>query len=138
MAKQRMAIIGLGMAVGPHAKSFVDLKDRVEIATAFSPTEARRTAFAETYKFPVSGDLDAIFADKSIDCVAILTPPNSHRDLVLAAAKAGKHVLLEKPLEITTARAEEMVKACSGAGVTFGVVLQHRFRAPGIEAARNP
>ena len=84
-------------------------------STAYSPTEARRKAFADKYKFPVSGDLDAIWADKSIDCVAILTPPNAHRDLVLAAAKAGKHVLLEKPLEITTARAEEMVKACRDA-----------------------
>ena len=133
MTKHRMAVIGLGMAVGPHAKSYVDLKDRLEIVTAYSPTEARRKAFADKYKFPVSGDLDAIWADKSIDCVAILTPPNAHRDLVLAAAKAGKHVFLEKPLEITTARAEEMVKACRDAGVTFGVCLQHRFRKPGLK-----
>jgi UDP-N-acetyl-2-amino-2-deoxyglucuronate dehydrogenase len=81
----------------------------------------------------VSGDLDAIWADNSIDCVAILTPPNSHLELVLEAAKAGKHVLLEKPLEITTKRAEEMVKACRDAGVTFGVTLQHRFRKPGLK-----
>lgn len=121
------------MAVAPHAKSFADLKDRVEVVAGFSPTEARRKSFADKYKFPVSGDLDAIWADKSIDCVAILTPPNSHRDLVLAAAKAGKHVLLEKPLEISTARAEEMVKACRDARLVFGVVLQHRFRAPGVK-----
>src|SRR5689334_6523838 len=133
MAKHRMAVIGLGMAIQPHAKSFVDLKDRLEIAAAYSPTQARREAFAAKWPFPVAGDLDAIFADKSIDCVAILTPPNSHRELVLAAAKAGKHVLLEKPLEITTARAEDMVKACRDAGLTFGVVLQHRFRAPGVK-----
>ena len=133
MAKHRMAVIGLGMAVLPHAKSFIDLKDRLEIVAGYSPTEARRKAFAEKWSFPVSGDLDAIFADKSIDCVAILTPPNSHRDLVLAAAKSGKHVLLEKPLEISTARAEDMVKACRDAGLTFGVVLQHRFRAPGVK-----
>ena len=133
MTKHRMAVIGLGMAVAPHAKSFTDLKDRVEIVSGFSPTEARRKAFADKYKFPVSGDLDAIWADKSIDCVAILTPPNSHRDLVLAAAKAGKHVLLEKPLEISTARAQDMVKACRDAKVTFGVVLQHRFRQSGLK-----
>lgn len=133
MAKHRMAVIGLGMAVLPHAKSFIDLADRLEIVAGYSPTQARREAFTEKWKFPVSGDLDAIFADKSIDCVAILTPPNSHRDLVLAAAKAGKHVLLEKPLEISTPRAEDMVKACRDAKLTFGVVLQHRFRAPGVK-----
>src|SRR5215207_6323593 len=132
MAKHRMAVIGLGMAVLPHAKSYIDLSDRLEIVAGYSPTQARREAFADKYKFPVSGDLDAIWADKSIDCVAILTPPNSHLELVLEAAKARKHVLLEKPLEITTARAEEMLKACRDAKVTFGVVLQHRFRAPGV------
>ena len=128
MQKHRIAVIGLGMAVTPHAKSLVDLKDRVEVAAAFSPSETRRKSFGEKFAFPLSGDLGAILADKSIDCVEILTPPNTHLDLVRRAAAAGKHVLLEKPLEITTARAVDLVDACGAAGVTLGVVLQHRFR----------
>jgi len=82
MLKHRIAVIGLGMAVTPHAKSLVDLKDRVEVVAAFSPSEARRKSFAEKFPFPLAGDLDAILADKSIDCVEILTPPNTHLDLV--------------------------------------------------------
>ncbi len=101
MPKHRIAIIGLGMAVTPHAKSLVDLKDRVEVVAAFSPSEARRKAFGEKFPFPLAGSLDAILADKSIDCVEILTPPNTHLDLVRKCAAAGKHILLEKPLEIT-------------------------------------
>ena len=90
-------------------------RDRVEVAAAFSPTPARREAFAEAYGFPVSGDLDAILADRSIDAVMILTPPNTHLELVRQAASAGKHILLEKPLEISIERAES-VGRCRGGG----------------------
>jgi UDP-N-acetyl-2-amino-2-deoxyglucuronate dehydrogenase len=118
------------MAVTPHAKSLVDLKDRADVVYAFSPTEARRRAFAEKFPFPLADDLDCVFADESVDAVLILTPPNTHLDLVRRAAEAGKHVLLEKPLEITTERSLEIVRVCRAAGVTLGVVLQHRFRPP--------
>jgi predicted dehydrogenase len=133
--KHRLAILGLGMAVAPHAKSLLDLRDRIEVAAAYSPTAARRDTFAKQFDFPLAADLDAILADPSIDIVAVLTPPNTHRDIVLRAAKAGKHVLLEKPLEISTARAVELVEACEAAGVALGVVLQHRFRPAGSKLA---
>jgi predicted dehydrogenase len=132
MAQRRLAIIGLGMAVTPHARSLLDLRERVEVAAAYSPSEGRRADFAARYPFPPAGSLDAILADPSIDIVAILTPPNTHLDLVLRAAAAGKHVLLEKPIEITTQRAVELVRVCREAGVKLGVVLQHRFRPAGI------
>jgi UDP-N-acetyl-2-amino-2-deoxyglucuronate dehydrogenase len=133
MPKHRIAIIGLGMAVTPHAKSLIDLKDRVEVAAAFSPSAARRKAFGETFAFPLVGDLDAILADNSIDCVEILTPPNTHLDLVRRCAAAGKHILLEKPLEITTERSVALVEAAEKAGVMLGVMLQHRFRPAGMK-----
>ena len=135
MARHRLALIGLGMAVVPHAKSLLDLADRVEVAAAFSRTEARRRAFAQNFPFPLSDDLEAILADRSIDILAILTPPNTHLDLVRRAAAARKHVLLEKPVEITTTRAVAAVRACREAGVTLGVVLQHRFRPAAQELA---
>jgi len=90
MPKHRIALIGLGMAVAPHAKSLIDLKDRVEVACAFSPSEGRRKAFGEKFPFPQTDRLDAILADTSIDAVAILTPPNTHLDLVRRCADAGK------------------------------------------------
>jgi predicted dehydrogenase len=133
MPKHRIAIIGLGMAVTPHAKSLVDLKDRVEVVAAFSPSAARRAAFAEKFAFPAADNLDAILGDKSIDCVEILTPPNTHLDLVRKCAEAGKHILLEKPLEITTERSLALVEAARKAGVTLGVMLQHRFRPAALK-----
>jgi predicted dehydrogenase len=128
MAKHRIAIIGLGMAVTPHAKSYRDLADRVKVAAAFSPTASRREAFAARFGFPVADTIEAIWNDRSIDAVTILTPPNTHLELVERAAQAGKHVLLEKPLDVSTERAIKLVEACRKAGVTLGVTLQHRFR----------
>jgi predicted dehydrogenase len=119
--------------VTPHAKSLVDLKDRVEVAAAFAPSEARRKAFGEKFAFPLSADLGAILADESIDCVEILTPPNTHLDLVKRCAAAAKHILLEKPLEVSTERAVALVEAAEKAGVTLGVMLQHRFRPAGMK-----
>ena len=126
--RTRVAVIGLGMAVTPHAQSLRDLADRVEVAAAYSPTPDRRTGFAKRFDFPVTGDLDAIVGDSSIDAALILTPPRTHLPLVERFAAAGKHILLEKPLEADTARAEAVVERCERAGVQLGVVLQHRFR----------
>ena len=128
MTRHRIAMIGLGMAVSPHAKSLLDLQDRVEVAYAFSRSEARRRAFAERFDFPITGDLDRIVDDAAVDAVMILTPPNTHLELVERFAAAGKHILLEKPLERSTERALRLVEAAEGAGVQLGVVFQHRFR----------
>jgi predicted dehydrogenase len=122
----RVALVGLGMAVTPHAESLLDLKDRVEVAYAYSPSAARRGAFAQRFAFPQCDRLETILDDRSVDAVLVLTPPHTHLELVGRLAAAGKHVLLEKPLETSTARAEELVK--KAAEITLGVVLQHRFR----------
>jgi len=133
MKRHRLAIVGLGMAVTPHAKSLIDLAERVEVVTAFTPSAKRRSEFAARFPFPLCESLDAVMSDRTIDAVMILTPPNTHLEIVRQAAAAGKHVLLEKPLEITTARAVEMVELCERAGVTLGIVLQHRFRPAGLK-----
>lgn len=132
MRKMRTAIIGLGMASKPHAESYLALSDRVEVIAAYSPTKSRREKFHKQYGFPVCDDLNSIFNDPSIDYISLLTPPNTHLDLVGKCAEAGKHVLLEKPLEISTARARSLVSTCRDAGVTLGIVLQHRFRPNSI------
>jgi UDP-N-acetyl-2-amino-2-deoxyglucuronate dehydrogenase len=129
--KRRIALIGLGMAVTPHAKSLTDLSDRVEVAYAFSPTRARREAFSQRFPFPTCDSLDAIIEDSSVDSVIVLTPANTHLDIVRRCAAAGKNVLLEKPVEITTERATTLVETCEKAGITLGIVLQHRFRPAG-------
>src|SRR5688572_13821739 len=130
----RVGIVGLGMAVTPHAKSLAELSDRVQVAHAYSPSKERRAAFAERFPFPQCDRLETILEDRSIDAVLVLTPPNTHLDIASRCAAAGKHVLLEKPLEVSTAKAERLVATCSN--VKLGVVLQHRFR-PAAEKLRE-
>ena len=137
MAKTRVAIVGLGMAVAPHGKSLLDLTDLAEVVYAFSPSADRRNQFAQRFPFPQCNRLETILEDPTIEAVGILTPPATHLDLVSRCAEAGKHVLLEKPLEITTARAEELVGICRAAGVTLGIVLQHRHKPAAEHLARE-
>jgi predicted dehydrogenase len=133
MTRRRIALVGLGMAVTPHAKSLADLQDRVEVVWAMSRSQERRAAFAARFPFPTTGDLERIADDRSISAVGVLTPPNTHLEIVEKLAKSGKHILLEKPLDITTERAEALVAA--GAGVKIAVCLQHRFRRAGERLA---
>lgn len=132
----RTGILGLGMGAPPHAQSLLDLKDQVEVVGAFSPTPARRKAFADRFGLPVVDSAEAIFEDTSIDYVIILTPPNSHLELVRQAAAAGKHVLLEKPLDVTLERSRQLVETARQAGIKLGIVFQRRFRTTFSETAR--
>ena len=130
----KVALVGLGMAVAPHAKSLLDLKQRAQVAYAYSPSAARRKSFAERFPFAQCDRFEAILDDRSVDAVLVLTPANTHLEIASRCAAAGKHVLLEKPLEVSTAKAEQLVQACKN--VKLGVVLQHRFR-PAAEKLRE-
>ncbi len=135
MSKTRVGLIGLGMAVTPHAKSLIDLSDRVEVAYAFSRTAERRDAFAARFSFPLADAVDTILGDPTVDAVLLLTTPDCHLDFVRRCAAAGKHILMEKPLEITSERAVRLVDTCREADVRLGIVLQHRFRPASMKLA---
>lgn len=128
MKKPGLVIIGLGPAALPHAKSLLDLGDRVEVIWAASRTHARTDEFAQSFPFPVTNDIDAAINDPAVDIVLVLTPANAHLEIAEKSFNAGKHVLLEKPLDITLQRAERIVARGRSSGRSFGVVLQHRFR----------
>ncbi len=135
MARHRIGMIGLGMALKPHALSLKDLADRVEVAAAFAPSRERREEAAKTWGFPIVDSLAGVLGDKSVDTVLILAPPWTHTDLVAQAAAAGKHVLLEKPVEVNAERATALVETCERAGRTLAIVFQHRFRPAALELA---
>lgn len=124
----RVSIIGLGMAVEPHARSLLELRDQVEVRWAASPSSVRTEAFAARHRLPVTNDVQRAIADPEVDAVLLLTPPNTHLELAQLACEHGKHLLLEKPLDVSLDRAEAIVEAYASANLRLGVVLQHRFR----------
>ncbi len=137
MANERerigLGVVGLGMAAAPHARALKDLGARIDLRGVFARDPGRRAAFAETYGFTAAPSLQALVEDDGLDAVLILTPPNARADLVAAFAGAGKHILMEKPVERTTAAAEAIVRTCAENGVALGIVFQHRFRAGSLK-----
>ncbi len=128
MTKIGVAVIGLGAASQPHAQSLIELKDQFEVIWAASRSAERVAAFAAKFPFPTTIDIDAAIADPKVEAVIVLTPPNAHLDMVEKCLRAGKHVLVEKPLEASTDKAARMVEIAQESGRKPGVVLQHRFR----------
>jgi UDP-N-acetyl-2-amino-2-deoxyglucuronate dehydrogenase len=117
-------------------QSLEELGDRVEIAACFTPSAERRKTFAASSKHRVVDSLAPILSDRSIDVVFVLTPPMSHLELVEHCAEAGKHVLLEKPIDVSSERARRAVGAMEKSGRKFAIMLQHRFRAASQQLAK--
>ncbi|WP_336739823.1 Gfo/Idh/MocA family oxidoreductase [Aureimonas altamirensis] len=134
MSKVRLGLVGLGMASAPHAASLKELAHRVTVAGVYSPSAARREAFAARHGFPTVDDIDDLIGAPDIDAILLLTPPSTHLELVRRAAGAGQHILLEKPLETSLQRAEELVATADAASITLAVVLQRRHRRSLVEA----
>lgn len=124
-----IGIVGLGMVADVHARALADLAGRVEVRGVFARDPIRRAAFAARHGVPEAASIRDMLADPALDAVLLLTPPDARQEIVAAAAAAGKHVLAEKPLERGTAAATAIVETCEAAGVTLGVVFQHRMRA---------
>jgi predicted dehydrogenase len=132
MKKIGLAIIGLGPASQPHSKSLLDLSDRTEVCWAASRSSERSKAYAQQFPFRTTTDIETVINDPAVEAVLVLTPPSSHLEISQRCFAAGKHVLVEKPLELTVARAERLVEVARVSGRRFGVVLQHRFRLASV------
>ena len=123
-----LGVVGAGMGAKPHALALNALKDRVDVRGVWRRDAAALKEFCDTYALPAAESYEALLADPAVDAILILTPPNAREALVAAAAKAGKHVLMEKPVERSTEAAERIVETCDKAGVKLGIIFQHRFR----------
>ncbi len=122
----KVAVIGAGVAAPPHFKSLFDLRETLDLAWVWG-RNAQRLAEAD---LPATARrtmrLDDVVGDPDVEAVLVLTPPHTHLEIVEKLARAGKHVLVEKPLDVTLARAEQLVDVCRRHGVRLAVMLQHR------------
>jgi len=124
----RVGLVGGGMA-GPYfGKSFRALSDRVEFVAFADVREEVAREFAREYgaKYFYT-DYRRILDRKDVDAFFVATPPYLHKEMVVAAAQAGKHVLTEKPLALNLIEADEMIQACDQAGVRLGCIFMYRF-----------
>lgn len=128
MRRKGIALVGLGLAVRPHALSLMDLSAEAEVLYAVSQSQARCAAFAADYPFPTATDLEKALTDERVEAVILLTPPSTHRDLGSRILESGRHLLIEKPVGLVTADAEALQALAEARGLKLGVVFQHRFR----------
>ncbi len=119
-------IIGTGMIGNFHAKAINELPNAKLIA-AFDQVEERAKTFADQYGIKAYSTLDRFLDDPQIDVVTIGTPSGSHMEPTVSAAKFGKHVICEKPLEVTLSRIDEMIEAHQKAGTKLGGVFNSRY-----------
>lgn len=126
----RWGLIGLGGFVRTQIAPAIAHSERATIAACATRRPADALAFARDFDVPhPCSTVEELVNDPNVDAVFIATPNDQHYDAVIAAARAGKHVLCEKPLALSMAEAEHMVRECRNAGVVLRIGLQFRLEA---------
>lgn len=120
-------IIGVGMIADFHAQAIAHTKGGKLVGVATRNLENAR-AFAQRHKVVLATtSVDELVARPDIHVVCVTTPSGAHLEPALAAVRAGKHVVVEKPIEVTTERADELLRAADAAGVKVSPIFQARF-----------
>lgn len=135
-----VALIGAGMIAKTHVAALSAARDiaALKVIVSRHPEKARYLEALCKGQDPIfSTDLAAVAADPSIQMAIVATPPSVRQDVIAELANAGTHILLEKPVGRTVDEARAVVDICDRAGVTLGVLFQHRMRAPSQAAARH-
>jgi 1,5-anhydro-D-fructose reductase (1,5-anhydro-D-mannitol-forming) len=131
----RWGIVGLGWVSTDFTAPAMAKSRGSRMAACLGSSPEKGRAFAERFQVErVHADLEAMMADPGVDAIYVATPNTTHRDIVLAAARAGKHVLCEKPFAMHVAEAREMGEACKRAGVVLRVAHQLRLEEVVIRA----
>jgi predicted dehydrogenase len=119
-------IVGAGMISRFHAKALAEVRGAHLVACA-DTAAGRSAALAAEVGCKAYDSVEAMLADDSIDAVTIGTPSGAHMEPAVMAAKAGKHVIVEKPLEITLKKCDKIIDACDKAGVKLAAIFPSRF-----------
>lgn len=131
----KIAVVG---AWHVHTKEYAEAiqeNPRAELVCLWDDNPQRGKEMAETLGIPFQPDLEAIWTDPSIDAVQVTTATNQHKEVLTAAAKAGKHIFTEKVLTLTTQDALEVAQVIRDSGVKFAISFPHKCR-PTLQAAK--
>ncbi|MDJ0627139.1 MAG: Gfo/Idh/MocA family oxidoreductase [Rhodobacter sp.] len=128
--RKRAALIGLGMVSKTYADAIANSRS-VQLAQVFARRPESRQAFLDAHPglgAAAAESVEAIAENPGIDFVVVTTPPNARAQIVETLARAGKPILMEKPVERSLEAATGLVEMCEAANVPLGIVLQHRAR----------
>ncbi|MDR3108111.1 MAG: Gfo/Idh/MocA family oxidoreductase [Planctomycetaceae bacterium] len=118
-------IVGCGMIAGFHAKAIKDAGG--QFVACYDSLIESAERLAGQYGARPYNDLKTMLADPDVHVITIGTPSGAHLDPAIAAAEAGKHVIVEKPLEITLERCDKIIDACRRNNVKLGTIFPSRF-----------
>ena len=131
MAIKKFGVIGCGMISRFHARAIREIG--AELVACYDRLPLASERLASEFGCKSYTELKDFLADPEIEIVTIGTPSGAHLEPAVAAAKAGKHVIVEKPLEITPERCDEIIAACESAGVTLSTVFPSRFHDSSLQ-----
>ena len=136
----RVAIMGLG-SYGTRVAEAIQACTMAKVAGVISGTPSKVKDWQTKYNIPADNcydynNFDAIKNNKNIDAVYVITPNGLHHDQVIRVAKAGKHVICEKPMALNAAQAKEMIDACKAANVQLLVGYRMHFEPHTLEIIR--
>ena len=129
--KTGFGIVGCGMISRFHAKALEEIRG-AELIACFDEFPKSAKKFAEETGCKAYDKLEDMLADPAVRIVTICTPSGAHMEPAVMAAKAGKHVVVEKPLEISLKRCDAIIKACNDANVKLCTIFPSRFSPANI------
>lgn len=122
------AIVGCGMIARFHARALAEVPDtRLRALVSRTAANANKMADELRLRCDVYTDLAPVLTRRDVDVVIVTTPSGAHMEPAVAAANAGKHVVVEKPLEITLERCDRIIDACDKNGVQLCTIFPSRF-----------
>lgn len=129
MEKVKTGIVGCGKGAHLHARALKNLPQSVFTAVC-SRDPAKRQRFAAEYAVQAYDDIERMIASSGVEALVICTPHPNHAEPAIRAARAGVHVLVEKPLAASLEDCDAMIAAAQQRGVILGTVCQRRFYPP--------
>lgn len=121
----RVGCLGMGWWSDVLADA-IKRSNKLEIVSCYTRSAEKRQAFANKYGCKAAPSFEAMLEDRSVEAIINTTPNNIHRETTIAAARAGKHVFLDKPIATTIADAQALTRACREAGVVLALGYQRR------------
>ena len=125
-SRLKIGIVGIGTIAGIHAQAIQE-SGNLELFSVFSRKEKNARGMGEKHDVRWYTDWNAFISDPELDAVSICTPSGNHLDYGEMAARAGKHVIMEKPIEVSIERAKRLIRVCEENGVVLAVIYQSRF-----------